>query len=193
MEKRNNKFDLDLENYNMQIIGIAGKAGSGKDYVANKLKESIDGKVCVLHFADVLKIVCYSKNKDLTLDDLYHTKGEKVRTLLQQEGTKKGRMVYGENLWLRALEAMIYTLTSGGLIDNTTTVIIPDVRFVNEAKWITENGGKVYKIVGRQGELSANCQAHTSETTFDDPKTDKLFEKIIKNNGENDDFLKEFL
>ena len=129
------------------IIGISGKMGTGKDYIAenyimpyieNKLKE----KCLILSFADMLKINLMVRH-DIKLNELYGgRKTQEIRKLLQIEGTEKGRNIYGEDIWVRYLEAWYELHKSRGI----KYIIIPDVRFKNEYDFIKKNNGIVFRI-----------------------------------------------
>ena len=79
----------------MKVIAISGKAESGKDTIAKRLKRQLEEqnyKVMIIHFADVLKFVCRQ------YFDWNGEKDEYGRTLLQQVGTEM-REKNNPNMW----------------------------------------------------------------------------------------------
>jgi hypothetical protein len=177
----------------MEIIGISGYARAGKDEAAKALVEA-HGFTRVA-FADKLREVLLALNprvgvkvflretdlgavrSDATtvyLEDvikLYGWGGYKeteygpeVRRLLQRLGTEAGRQLLGDNVWVDA------ALTGH---PKDAKLVIPDVRFPNEAQAIKDAGGVVWRI-NRPGTKPAN--AHVSETALDDWDFDWRYE-----------------
>lgn len=145
----------------MRIILISGKAGSGKDFLAQRLADTLTkvfyAKVGILHFADPLKMVA----KQLYGWD--GEKGEHGRALLQRVGTNVIR-AHNPSTWT----SIIWSLVDG-LRSEFDTIIIPDCRFPNEItdikKWATESD-RVYtvRISGKNDQTGT----HASETALDD-------------------------
>lgn len=149
------------------IIGISGKAGSGKDTLAKYLRDilpHVDNVPYyeIVHFADLLKEAVQTT---CVLDD-WHTQtqegkktelewldGMTVREVLQKFGTAIREGVHPD-FWVRAL------------MEGTDDwdIIIPDVRFPNEAEEIRKRGGILVRIE-REGAGAGN---HISETALDD-------------------------
>jgi hypothetical protein len=122
------------------LIGISGKMGTGKDYfvenyVIKYIENILKEKCLVLSFADMLK-VNLMVHHNIQLNELYGDKTPKIRELLQQEGTEKGRNIYGEDIWIRYVKAWSELYKSRGI----KYIIIPDVRFKNEYEFIQQNG-----------------------------------------------------
>jgi hypothetical protein len=160
------------------IIGISGKAGSGKDTAAKMLEvlyanpeisyDDYKNKryrnfvdVQIVHFADALKetamAVC-----TLGEDDVNTQGGKKqtiewlgitVRELLQKLGTCIRESI-DDKFWVKAL----YANTK-----DWANIIIADVRFPIEVESIKERGGKIIRI-DRSGAGAGN---HSSETALD--------------------------
>lgn len=173
------------------IIGISGKAGSGKDTAA-KMLEVIYGNpgisyedyknknykgfadIQVVHFADMLKETAMTMCI-LGEDDVNTQYGKKqtiewlgitVRELLQKLGTCVRQGI--DNLfWIK----LLYANTEGW-----ENIIIADVRFPEELESIKERDGVVIRI-DRNG---AGAGDHISEIALDD-YTDWDFH--IGNNG----------
>jgi hypothetical protein len=148
----------------MSIIGITGKAGSGKDTVAAMLLKAIPD--AERHgFADAVKelaeaidpLIESGKRLSDFLDNPYGwdsaKKHPEVRRLLQRIGTEGGRGVFGENVWI--------DLLGNRWAEDVPFLIIPDVRFANEAGVCDV----VIRVVRPDApDLGVNA-AHASETT----------------------------
>lgn len=108
----------------MKIILINGSAGHGKDTFAELIfkmlsDRNLDGHI--LHFADYLKYCC---NKYLGWDGNKHT--PEGRSVLQRVGGEM-RETY-DNFWADTLFRLIK-----GIFNEDDFIIIPDLRYVNEA------------------------------------------------------------
>lgn len=163
------------------IIGISGKAGSGKDTLAFFIEERSEARI--LHFADPLKMaVCTMAG--LSYDDVYTQEGKQhtidwldgitVRELLQKVGTAVRNEIHPE-FWIRRL------LESSK--NSKATLLVPDVRFPNEADAIKNAGGFLIRLE-RNGAGAGN---HISETALDN--YDK-WDMVIQNNYDLD-YLKD--
>lgn len=111
----------------MKIIMISGKAGSGKDTVANFFKDELiasNKRVLVMHFADLVK---YYATQYFNWDG---EKNEAGRNLLQEIGTTVMRGRYPE-YWAEIIGKFIdaYTIPEHSFFDY---ILIPDWRFINE-------------------------------------------------------------
>lgn len=111
----------------LKIIMISGKAESGKDFIAQKVKKYLEQRnhsVLTIHFGDKLKFIC---EKYFNWDG---KKDEKGRTLLQTVGTNK----------IRSLDKDYFVNDVLGILklynNNWDYVLIPDLRFINEYKLI---------------------------------------------------------
>lgn len=140
------------------IIGITGRARTGKDTVANFIIAAIGGYR--YSFADPLRAML--KPLGIDLDDPYwQARKEEVipaigvspRRLLQTLGTEWGRDIINPNLWL--------ILAKQRLLQHGPGMVIPDIRFENEAAWVREQGGVIIHLA-RSG--VKRVEAHVSET-----------------------------
>jgi len=182
------------------IIGVSGKMGTGKDYfvenyvipyIKNVLKETY----IILSFADMLK-VNLMVHHNIQLNELYGNKTPKIRELLQQEGTEKGRNIHGEDIWIRYVKAWSELYKSRGF----KYIIIPDVRFKNEYEFIKQsfnNTGIVFRMHApkrnekrlRHESNNNDIKNHQSETDLDDINFDKIINNDYCNNSkEYDDY-----
>lgn len=126
-----------------EIIGLVGHQGVGKNYIGeNILQDALVKKntLCVA-FADHFKITAIGKH-NADPQKVFGKKDYETRKLLQRLGTEEGRNVFGENVWVKTLEAWMDMHYSRGV----ERFIITDVRFVNEAEWVKRCGGKLIKI-----------------------------------------------
>ena len=127
----------------MEIIGLLGHQGVGKNYIAEKIIQIDTSKpTLIVAFADHFKIDCVAKH-GLKYEKVFHKKDEETRHRLQQIGTEEGRDVYGENIWVNVLDNWMRTFYERGI----KRFIIADVRFQNEVDWIKSLNGIVIKVV----------------------------------------------
>lgn len=169
------------------IIGLSGYARSGKDTVANILVEKRG--FTKLALADSLKELAlridpdlsYCHNLPQSLADFVQRWGweeakkeQTVREFLQTLGTEV-RNVIGEDTWIEVLNKEIQSLPAG------SDVVIPDVRFQNEANWLYHTGNQVWNIA-RPGVGPVND--HVSEV---DMKHWNKFDWSIWNSGTVDE------
>jgi hypothetical protein len=161
-----------------KLIGLAGKARSGKDTVAKML----DDAFCVRRIAladPVRAAVAASLNMtmeaylDLPKEEVLEWLGKSRRQLEQTLGTEWGRNLVNENLWLMVLEEKIEKYMD----EWGEHVVVTDVRFNNEACKIREMGGTIWHVI-REDAPAVN--EHVSEQGI-------LFypgvDEIIYNNG----------
>lgn len=114
------------------VIGITGKARSGKDTFSDMLaRVTNSGRYA---FAKPIKQML---KVGLDLDDKEDKRaiamyGKNYRVLAQTLGTEWGRTLCPD-MWLNIAKMRL-------AIKKEVSIIISDVRFENEAKWIRENG-----------------------------------------------------
>lgn len=155
------------------IIGLSGKAESGKDTVANIIR-IIYPNTEILHFGDTLKdVVSSAFNINRSILDTQEGKkcinpktNSTYREILQKLGSLF-RQTFYENIWI---DTVLDKIQSDNII-----YVIADVRYPNEKKAIEDKGGIVIRI-DRQG---ISQMEHQSETALDDYP----FKYIIYNNG----------
>lgn len=156
------------------IIGLAGRAGSGKDtaaaglvrdegFVRIGLADAVKEAVTVLNPAGdtgipvsmMLRIADWkgpmSDESFLPAWDVVK-KDPEARRLLQVMGTEVARDMFGDDVWLKRM------LVKAAEHER---VVVPDVRFTNEAQAILDAGGTVVTIV-RPGVVG--IRQHVSET-----------------------------
>lgn len=151
----------------MYVLTISGKAGSGKDTVAEILKKKLEEQcksVLVIHFADLLKYIC---KQYFGWDG---NKNEAGRTMLQVIGTDIVRK-QNPNFWV---EFVLSTLRFfNGSWD---FVLIPDARFPNEVDLMRDSEFHALNMVVTRTEyvtkLTSEQQNHASETSILEIKSD---------------------
>lgn len=133
--------------YNKQIlIGISGKAKTGKntlaEYIAEILHEKYNITSCQLSFADALKDEV-AKATGATRASIDLNK-EIYRPLLQGWGTWRRNMY--NDYWVQKVLAKLLK------INDIRVAMITDVRFINEANYIKSLGGyliRLTRVTGR--------------------------------------------
>ena len=130
-------------NKKIEIIGISGKLGSGKNYVTENIIQHLltPKKTLLLAFADDFKIETITKD-NLSYERVFIKKDSESREKLQNRGTKEGREKYGENIWVDTLEQWIRLYSERGI----ERFIILDIRFINEAELVKKLGGIIIRI-----------------------------------------------
>lgn len=158
----------------MKVICISGKAQHGKDTSAQFLQQKLESEghsVLLTHYGDLLKYICRS---------FFNWNGEKDeygRTLLQSVGTD-GIRAHEPDYLVRFIADML-TFFPG----HWDYVLLPDCRMPGELEVLRERGLDVMHVrVIRspfQSPLTAEQQAHITETALDEYPTDY----IIANSG----------
>ena len=164
----------------MKVICITGKAGSGKDTVAATMKKILGWhkrSVLVIHYADLLKFICRQ---------FFDWNGEKDlhgRNLLQWVGTDIVR-AQNPDYWVSFVAGFLKMFQA-----HWDYVLIPDCRFPNERQRLIDEGfdTMLVRIIrdNYQSALTAEQQAHVSETAMDDVAADMT----IYNDGSLDDLF----
>ena len=171
----------------MEIIGLMGHQGVGKNYIADLLLKNLPTRnTIILAFADHFKVDCICKHK-CDYNKVFGEKDFETRRLLQKVGTEEGRNKFGENIWISVIETWIKLLNERGV----NRFIISDVRFVNEAEWVKKMNGILIKIdapkrfrirlekeTNNNEELINQIKNHKSEIMIDEFKE---YDILIKN------------
>lgn len=138
----------------MRLIGIAGPARVGKDTLASYMLDNLGGDWSRSSFADPIKrmlevigVDCSDEAKAVIDDRFCYT----PRHMMQILGTEWGREMIHGNIWVDAFAR----LNAG------KCVIVPDVRFDNEADLVRKHGVLIH-LVGRGG-IEGN---HVSENAI---------------------------
>jgi hypothetical protein len=149
------------------VVGVMGKAGSGKDEFANVLKDNLG--FYKIPMAQRLKAAACAVF-DLAPDDVDTPEGKARmndywgmtnRQLLQTMGTEAMQPIFGKDVWVKgAIRTMLFLHTQGA-----KKFVMPDIRFAHELAFISAVGGKVVYIEREnlESKLTETEQAHASE------------------------------
>jgi len=172
----------------MTLVGLCGKMGVGKDYIANTIilpyMRNVLGKTAMTWcFADQLKVNAMTKYK-LDYSNVYEDKTQHTRQLLQQEGTEYGRDLYGQDIWISYLDKWTQIMQHRGI----EHFVITDVRFKNEIEYIKSRNGLVIKInapTRNKRRLDSEngtqvMKSHKSECDLD-TLDDKVYDLVVDN------------
>lgn len=125
------------------IIGIAGPARVGKDTVANFILAEVGGYR--YSFADPIYAMLRQLGIDMSdpywemrKEETIPALGTSPRHMMQTLGTEWGRQLINPDLWV--------ILAHQRLLHNGPGMIVPGVRFENEALWIRKNGGRIIHL-----------------------------------------------
>lgn len=153
------------------ILGLHGRAGAGKDTAAAYLVQHYG-----FHrygFADPLRDMILALLDTCGIDHAWVTEphlkeqpipglGHSYRELAQGLGTDWARKQLGDSFWLRAAEAAL-GISADNLPGHQAVhdrIVISDVRFENEAAWVTSLHGVV---VGLMRAEAPPVRDHVSE------------------------------
>lgn len=144
-----------------RLIGIAGRAGSGKDTAGAHLVENHGFQQYA--FADPIRAMLGAlgafpagdlinrDTKEMVIDWL----GKSPRQMAQTLGTEWGRELVHPKLWILMAQRRWDAAKAA-----TQSLVITDVRFANEADWIRSQGGQV---IGLDRPGIEVVSAHASE------------------------------
>jgi len=179
----------------MKIIGLAGKAGSGKDHAHQVLKEYYEQqglKTTRLSFASRLKDIStllfgwdrhrldydidYKETmlNDGVVDPACEMLGMTRRVFMQKLGTEAMRDGIHNDFWIICLQLDI----NSGMYDGFDIGFVTDCRFANEFDFIHKNEGELIKIVRTDTGTLTTETTHSSETGVDNYSN---WSKIILN------------
>lgn len=159
-----------------RVIGIAGRAKSGKDTVADFLKEYCHFKSTA--FAEPIRAGMRAilgledkhfqhPDKEVVLEQF----GKSPREMMQTLGTQWGRECVNKDLWLILAGSKIKAHQDAGY-----NVAVTDVRFANEADYIRRQGGTIWHI---SRDVAGTPHTHESEAGISFVEGDSA----IDNNG----------
>lgn len=160
-----------------RLIGIAGKAGSGKDTAGAHLVEHHGFSQYA--FADPIRAMLGALGafpaSDLvdrdTKEVVIGWLGKSPRQMAQTLGTEWGRELVHPQLWVLMAQRRWEVAKAAG-----KDLVITDVRFENEVFWVKEQGGQIIALE-RAGAAAVN--AHASEQ-FD---ISSVADLVISNHG----------
>lgn len=159
------------------VIGITGRARSGKDTVASFLLAAIGGYQYA--FADPIRAMLQPLGIDMRdpywqkhKEDVIPALGVSPRHLMQTLGTEWGRELIHPEIWLLLAKQRLLRMGPG--------MIISDVRFDNEAEWIRSIGGRIIHV---RRKTATPVNQHVSENGVTLDPTDL----VINNDGDLED------
>ena len=170
------------------IIGISGKARSGKDtfaeMLATELNKGAYPPYVMMAFANELKLKC-QEAFDLTWEQLWgddkEVPDERYRKYQTATLTGTGELPSGYwtareimqdfGAFYRSIDSefWIKNLFKAAAEKDYTNVIVTDVRYTNEADYIINNGGYVIRVE-RENKDTVHNEQHPSEVELDDYK-----------------------
>jgi hypothetical protein len=191
----------------VNMIGIHGKMGSGKDVLFKRLQ--LRNRNFRRHsFADPLKRSAAAL-LGLTVEQLEHVKRDDgygigvgprspgmihtntrdftIREFLQRYGTEAHRDVFGQGFWVE--QAMREVVATAQRIQDENSrssdplgyiPVFTDVRFENEAKAIIRQGGCIIHVIGSDSDTGD----HASEKLLGV----ELIDYVVSNEKRDDDF-----
>jgi hypothetical protein len=132
------------------LIGLAAPAGAGKDTVGGYLEDQYS--FCALGFADPLRDMLGALLQNIDVDGAWMVErslkeermaviGRSYRELAQSLGTEWGRHTVRQDLWVRIAAHRVAQIHALG-----SNAVLTDVRYQNEADWITAQGGTLVRI-----------------------------------------------
>ena len=152
------------------IIGISGKLGSGKDTVANLIKENhptFQNRAFAFKLKQIVSLLTSCPIEDTMTQEGKNTYVPEfeltIGEMLQQLGTNVLREGFDLNIWIKAL--MIEIDRQPG------DYIITDCRFKNEAEAVKNAGGLLIRVNRPNNPIAENSNRdlnHPSETDLDD-------------------------
>jgi hypothetical protein len=135
------------------LIGIAGPMRAGKDTLADIIEKELAKqgvRTARVRFSDKLKewtAHMLDVERELLDDpefkDSMTEHGVTVRHWLQTLGTEWGRRCIHPDIWVNEAMSSARFAAGAGRAD---VVIMPDVRFENEAEAVIEAGGKIIEV-----------------------------------------------
>lgn len=117
------------------LIGLLGKAGSGKSTIANHLLKEHGFRV--FSFSKSIKEIA-TDYFNVGYEEAYETKPSHVRTILQGIGSFIRECIDEDYFLSEMLKRIKYS--------EAAKIVIDDVRLLSEAQFINELGGIVVKV-----------------------------------------------
>lgn len=174
------------------LIGITGRAGSGKDTLA----QALCGKFGYRQYSfaepiyNMLKTLPYAEhwNGNMARDEKEKVNafyGKSTRQMLQTLGTEWGRLHVHPNIWVNILQDK---LERKHAITGHSKYVINDLRFPNEAELVRDLGGICVRVVrNKESDVPATHQSEFGisnellDTTINNFTTIEAFTALATN------------
>ena len=163
------------------LVGFSGLGRSGKDtagayliakgYRHGSFAIHLKRALAAMFGMSLEEVEYWKQNDDANVPGFNMT----MRVMQQTLGTEWGRDIIDPDCWVKLTEREFDTAN--------TPMVITDVRFENEAKWIRSRGGLVCHL-RREDRTAINNASHVSEAGINIPHGD---DAVIDNNGTLDD------
>lgn len=180
----------------LKLIGLTGPAGCGKDTVARIICDTQE--FIQISLAEPIKrglsamlglSIDTLTDRELKEKPLAQYGNKTPRQLMQTLGTEWGRNMVDQHIWLNVAQQQINYINriaqnGDGYIAG---IVISDIRFPGEAKWLRDQGGTIWHI-RRPDNPFATKSEHESEIplipqdndqfVINDGDIDALFETV---------------
>jgi hypothetical protein len=165
----------------IHLIGMSGRRGSGKDTVARLIQQrQPERNWQIRSFGDSIKAVCAALTGE-SVAPYYSQKGKaQIVPLFRRT---RGEMLQQVGQALRAWEPTVWVDAFFARLPPDACVLVPDVRFPNEADPIRARGGLMLRIEGdplHQRGDGTRDDNHPSEIALDDYPG---FDFVVHNTG----------
>ena len=153
----------------VHLIGLSGRRGSGKDTIAHLIQQlQPERNWQIRSFGDSIKSVCAALSGE-GVAPYYSQKGK--AELVPTFHRTRGEMLQQVGQALREWEPLVWVDAFFAALPPDAFVLVPDVRFANEADPIRARGGLMLRVEGdplRQRGDGTRDDNHPSEIAMDD-------------------------
>ncbi|MCC3160512.1 hypothetical protein LJ737_24965 [Hymenobacter sp. 15J16-1T3B] len=165
----------------IQLIGLAGRRGSGKDTVARLVQELQPARHWQIRsFGDAIKGVCAVLSGESTAP--YYTQPGKAE-LVPTYGLTRGELLQQVGAALRAWRGPVWIEALLAGLPTDRPVIVADLRFPDEADTLRARGALIWRVEGdplRQRGDGTRDDNHPSETALDHYAP---YDAVLRNDG----------
>ena len=173
----------------VHLIGLSGRRGSGKDTVARILQElQPQRRWQTRSFGDSIKSVCAALTGEVVAP--YYSQKGKAEIVPIFRRTR-GEMLQQVGQALRDWEPLVWVDAFFAALPADAFVLVPDIRFPNEADPIRARGGLMLRVEGdplQQRGDGTRDDNHPSETAMD---AYPHFAATLHNSGSREDLTRQ--